>query len=363
MKTSHTEAPLRIVIKIGTNVLTRADGVIDITTMSQIADQIYILLRRGHKIILISSGAVGSGRGMIPHLAYTSEVVKKQIWAAVGQVRLMNVYADLFQRFGIYVAQVLATKEDFRDRQHYLNMKNCINGLLADQIIPIINENDVVSVSELMFTDNDELAGLVSAMIDAHKLILLSNIDGIYDGAPSDPGSRIIPLINADEEADEKRFSAEKSSFGRGGMLTKFRFARKAARLGIDTCIANGKMPDILLRIADGKEAGTRFISHSPVSGIKKWLAYAHTAAAGKITINKGAVEALYNPSRITSLLPVGVIKMEGHFKKGDLVEICNEEGKNIGIGKIRFDAPLAETMVRDKASKSLIHYDYLQMI
>lgn len=180
-------------------------------------------------------------------------VSSRQVFASVGQVHLMRAYSDFFSSNKMRCAQVLVTKEDFRDRQHYLNMKNCLETLLENEIVPVINENDVISVTELMFTDNDELAGLVASMLNAGKLIILTNVDGIYDGNPSLPASRVIHYVEFGDEVSGF-ISAEKSSFGRGGMATKCGIARKAAALGIPTHIANGKTENILLQIFNGEK-------------------------------------------------------------------------------------------------------------
>lgn len=352
-----------IVIKLGTNVLSREDGVLDITTISHLVDQVVSLQSMGHRIILVSSGAVGSGRTIIKNPKNEDKIVRRQIWASIGQIKLMNIYVSLFERYHKYVAQVLATKEDFRDRSHYLNMQNCLQGLIAEQVIPILNENDVIAVSELMFTDNDELASLISSMMNATRLIILSNVDGVYDGPPALSGSSIIREIDVDAPIEPHMMSSGKSSFGRGGMLTKYRMALKTARLGITTYIANGKRPNTLIDLINNEGLGTKFISKSPKSGIKRWLAYSEQTAKGSLIVNDGALTALKsgNPS---SLLAVGVVSVIGQFIKGEIVQIMDSNHTVIGIGKIRLSSDVLIAYLSDKTmnlpTKVLIHYDYL---
>ena len=349
----------KIVVKIGTNVLSRPDGQLDITAISQIVDQIAEVKKRGTEVVLVSSGAVGAGRSIATLPKDVSRVVQRQVLAAVGQIKLMSIYADLFGRYGLLCAQVLATKEDFRDRLHYLNMQNCFAALLRDNIIPIVNENDVISVSELMFTDNDELAGLVAALTGANGLIILSNVDGVYDGPPGNPDSRVIPEILPGERMQPGLIDPARSTFGRGGMMTKFRFAQKAARVGITTWIANGKRPGVLSDLLNGVPAGTCFRAKSAVNNLKRWIAYDdHTARKGAIVVNAGAENAL--KSQVSSLLPVGVLRIDGDFEKGDLVNITGEKGAVIGFGKVQLGAEAARKIIGQKGKKPLVHYDYL---
>lgn len=216
----------RIAVKVGSNVLARRDGTLDVTRMSALVDQIAELNKSGVEIILISSGAVASGRSEIHPQKKLDSVDQRQLFSAVGQAKLINRYYELFREHGIAVGQVLTTKENFSTRRHYLNQKNCMTVMLENGVIPIVNENDTISVSELMFTDNDELSGLIASMMDAQALIILSNIDGIYNGSPSDPASAVIREIEHGKDLSNY-IQATKSSFGRGGMLTKTNIARK----------------------------------------------------------------------------------------------------------------------------------------
>ena len=230
----------RIAIKIGSNVLTKSDGTLDILRMESLVEQIATLYHKGVEIILISSGAVANGRDVLKLDKKLDSVSARQVFSAVGQARLINRYYDLFAKHNIVCGQVLTTKESLSTRQFYLNQKNCISEMLACGVIPIVNENDTISVTELMFTDNDELSGLIATMMKMQALIILSNIDGIYTGDPSDPKNEVIREILPEKNLSQY-IQTNKSSFGRGGMLTKCNIARKVADEGICVIIAHGK--------------------------------------------------------------------------------------------------------------------------
>ena len=352
----------KIIVKVGTNVLTRADGFLDLTSISHLVDQMATLKKQGVAIILVSSGAVGAGKSALKLSDQLNKIVQRQVYSSVGQVRLMNTYTNLFGNYQIHCGQVLATKEDFRDRTHYLNMKNCFQALLRDRVIPIVNENDVISVSELMFTDNDELAGLIASMLNADALIILSTVDGILDGSPDDPTSKTISEIDPDDKSIQKVILPSKSSFGRGGMATKFKMAQKVSKLGITTFIANGKRPNIILDINKGSFIGTKILPKGNASNIKKWIAFNEIQEKGVIFINEGAVSALCSVDRITSLLPVGITKIEGLFKKGDIVKIVQPDGTPLGLGIAQYGVEKAKEFIGQKGKKPLVHYDYLLM-
>ena len=277
----------KIAVKIGSNVLTRKDGTLDITRMSAIVDQIAVLHQHNVEVVLVSSGAVASGRSLMGLDKKLDVVDQRQLYSAVGQAKLINHYWDLFRNYNITVGQVLTMKENFSSRRHYLNQRNCMQIMLENKVIPIVNENDTVSVSELMFTDNDELSGLIASMMDMEALIILSNIDGIFNGVPGAEGVSVIPLIKKGEDVSDYIQSA-KSSFGRGGMATKTSIARKIADEGIDVYIANGKTENILLRLLNSDDAivHTRFeAAEDAVSSVKKWIAHSGGFAKGKIVI------------------------------------------------------------------------------
>ena len=307
----------RIAVKVGSNVLTRRDGALDVTRMSALVDQIAELHKTGVEIILVSSGAVASGRSEVHSAKKLDSVDQRQLFSAVGQAKLINRYYELFREHGIAVGQVLTMKENFATRRHYLNQKNCMTVMLENGVIPIVNENDTISVSELMFTDNDELSGLIASMMDAQALIILSNIDGIYNGSPADPTSEVIREIGQGKDLSSY-IQTSKSSFGRGGMLTKTNIARKVADEGITVIIANGKRDNILVDLIQHPESTlcTRFIpSAEPVSSIKKWIAHSEGFAKGELHINYCATELLFSDKAV-SILPVGITDVIGEFEK-----------------------------------------------
>ena len=358
--TNMKQALNRIAVKIGSNVLTRADGTLDVTRMSALVDQIAALHKAGIKIVLISSGAVASGRSELSPIKKLDSVDQRQLFSAIGQVKLINRYYELFREYGITVGQVLTMKESFGTRRHYLNQKNCMNVMLDNGVLPIVNENDTISVTELMFTDNDELSGLIATMM-AQALIILSNIDGIYTRLPSEPPSKLIPKI--DQNCDLTSYiQASKSSFGRGGMLTKTRIARKVADEGITVIIANGKRDNILTDLIEKPEDTlcTRFVpAPQPVSSIKKWIAHSEGFAKGELHINPRATGIIV-ADKAASILPVGITDVKGEFEKDDIVRIINAEGKPIGVGKANCSSDQAREVMGKHGEKPIIHYDYL---
>jgi glutamate 5-kinase len=240
---------MRITIKIGSNVLTREDGSLDFTRMSALVDQIATLRQMGHEIILVSSGAVASGRSELKHIQENLDSVdQRQLFSAVGQAKLINRYFELFREYGISVGQVLTTKENFLDAEHLRNQANCMRVMLENRVLPIVNENDTVSITELMFTDNDELSGLIAEMTKSQCLIILSNIDGFYTGNPSESDSHLIRVVNRGCDLSQC-IQKTKSTAGRGGMQSKYCVASRLASSGIGVVIANGKRENILLKV------------------------------------------------------------------------------------------------------------------
>ena len=244
----------RIIVKVGTKVLSKKDGTIDRGVLKHLVDQISALKKKHVEVILVTSGAVGTGRGILAQKD-SAYIPQKQMFAAIGQVELMATYARYFAKRGYICAQVLATKEDFRDKEHYANMENCFEKLLHESVIPVVNENDVVAIAELVFTDNDELAGLVAAQLKADAVIILTSVDGIL------ADMKVIPSIdNKNASSVKKYITSEKSTGGRGGMRTKFDVARALARQGIVTHIVSGKKRNTLLEVMAGKKIGTKFL-------------------------------------------------------------------------------------------------------
>ncbi len=362
----------RVVIKIGSNVLTRTDGTLDTTRISSLVDQAAALQRSGVEVVLVSSGAVASGRSEMARYeakkqrqtAKLDAVSARQLYSAVGQAKLMNRYYDLFGEHDIVCGQVLTTKESLSTRTHYLNQRNCMEVMLSRGVIPIVNENDTISVTELMFTDNDELSGLISTMMNADALLILSNIDGIYDGDPKADGTQVIREIHPGRRDLSHYIQATRSEFGRGGMLTKSRIAARVADEGVEVIIANGRREGIMEAVLrpDSAEVCTRFVpSPREVSSLKKWIAHSEGFAKGVLHINQGAYEALLK-SKAVSLLPIGVERIEGDFEKHDVVRIAAPSGEQIGLGRIDADSVRARQVLGTKGARALIHYDYLYL-
>lgn len=237
---------MRIVIKVGSNVLTRDNGKLDVTRVSAIVDQVAWLKGQGHDVVLVSSGAVACGRRELKVDHDLDSVEQRQLFSALGQVKLIGLYYDLFREHNLHVGQVLTMKENFEQGEQYDNQKACMTVMLENGVVPIVNENDTVCVTELMFTDNDELSGLIAMMLHADMLVLLSNIDGIYTGNPCDPQSTLVRKVEATTDLSQY-IQASKSSLGRGGMVSKYSTARRVQHSGIKVIIANGKRDDILI--------------------------------------------------------------------------------------------------------------------
>ena len=357
---------MRVAIKIGSNVLTRPDGSLDVTRVSAIVDQVCSLREAGIETVLISSGAVACGRGECRDMdtSRLDDVSQRQFFSAIGQVKLINRYYDLFHDHGVMVGQVLTMKESFSTRRHYLNQRNCMMVMMEAGVIPIVNENDTISVTELMFTDNDELSGLIATMLDCDALVILSNIDGIFDGDPRNPGSRLIPVVSRQDDVS-KVIVTEKSGFGRGGMVTKHRIARKVSDEGIEVIIANGRRDNVLTDILTNPESPTpctRFLpSQTPASSMKRWIAHSEGFVKGTVRIDEKASESLTS-SKAASLLPVGVTGVEGDLEKDDRVRVVDASGSTIGIGRVSYGAEAARKLAGIHGCKPLIHYDYLNI-
>ena len=243
----------RIVVKIGSNVLTRSDGRLDVTRVSALVDQVAWLRQQGCEVILVSSGAVACGRSELPVDHELDSVEQRQLFSAIGQVKLIGLYYDLFREHHLHVGQVLTMKENFEPGEQYRNQRACMSVMLENGVVPIVNENDTVAVTELMFTDNDELSGLIAQMMRADTLVLLSNIDGVYNGHPDDPQSTIVPVIRPGDDLSHY-IKEEKSAFGRGGMHSKYTTATRVQSAGIRAIIANGKREQVLVDLLQHPE-------------------------------------------------------------------------------------------------------------
>ncbi|OEF95641.1 glutamate 5-kinase [Desulfuribacillus alkaliarsenatis] len=322
----------RVVVKVGSSSIT-IDGTINHEQLEKLTTQIAYLTRKGFEVVLVSSGAVAAGLGRLHWERETLTLPQKQAAAAVGQGLLMHRYEQLFQCEGLHVAQILLTSEDVSDRKRYINAKNTFQTLLQNGIIPIVNENDTVAVDEIKFGDNDRLAALVTAVVEADALLLLTDIDGLYTDNPKEnPDAKKIDIIEAIDESVQKMAKGAGSKAGTGGMATKIEAARIATLSGATVTIANGSLPWVLKRLFIEKELiGTKFLpAKETMKHKKQWLAFA-SKAQGKIYIDSGATQAIHQNNK--SLLLAGLRNISGDFCAGSVIEICTEEGLVIGKG------------------------------
>jgi len=328
-----------IVVKVGTRVLTRDDGILDLDRIKSLAEQIHALRESGRQVVLISSGAVGAGMSQLGLTARPTELSKLQAVAAIGQTNLIEIYDSTFQTHGAHAAQVLLTAEDLSDRGRYLNVRNTLLTLLEMNAVPIVNENDTVAVEELMLTfgDNDRLAALVTNAIRAPLLIILSDVEGLYDGPPDRKESKVIPTVRKIDASIEALIDDKSNPLSRGGMRSKLEAARMATQAGESMIIASGRTPNVLPRLLAGEPLGTAFIAQGKaVSPLKRWISYsAHSK--GTLVIDQGACHAIVTKGR--SLLPIGIVDVRGDFEKGDVVTLQDPTGLELGRGLTNYDS------------------------
>ena len=330
----------RIVIKFGTNTLSKSDGTIALSRIYSCIEDIADLKNKGKEIIMVTSGAVGFGAKKL-NIKKPANASEKQACAAVGQAKLMHFYEDAFDKFGVTVAQVLLTEEDFRYRNRYLSLKTTLNELLSFGVIPIINENDTVSATKQgngvkIFGDNDKLSSLVMSGLDADVLVILSDIDGLYDDDPRiNKNAKLIPIVpEITPEIEALGFDASKG--GRGGMKTKIEAAKVATHSGGIASIANGSTNGIIKKIFSKESIGTIFLPNENLNEKRRWIAYA-TNLVGAVVINEGAFKALIDKN--ASLLPIGVVDIKNDFEKNDVVGIFLEDGREVARGMINYSS------------------------
>ena len=352
----------RIIIKVGTKVLTDQDGSINEQIIKDLVSQIATLRQQGTQVVLVSSGAVGAGRASMKRSSASKDPLgDKQVYAAVGQSFLMGLYTRYMTVHGITPAQILVTKEDFRDRTHYNNMQTCLENIFSRDIVPIVNENDVIAVKELFFTDNDELAGLLALQLDVDAVFFLTSVDGIIKNLQEGSGD-IVSNISADELADVERYvTADKSNTGRGGMRSKFMTARKLMAAGITVYLQNGTVKEGVLRRLNGEAFGTRFTPRKKISARKRKIAHGDDSLArGSVTVNKRLETQLISADRARSLLPVGITKVDGDFVAGDLIIIKGEDNNVLGCGLAKYGVASVKQSIGLKGGRAIIHYDDL---
>ncbi|MZP30122.1 glutamate 5-kinase [Heliobacterium undosum] len=330
----------RVVVKVGTSTLTHGTGKLNLEQMEKLVRQLADLSNRGHQVMLVTSGAVGAGMGRLGLEKRPKSVPEKQACAAVGQGILMHMYEKIFAEYGLVVAQVLLTRDDFAFRERYINAGNTLEALLRMNVIPIINENDTVAIDEirLRFGDNDTLSALVAGLVQGDVLILLTDIDGLYSANPRvDPEAVFIPEVPEITPEIEAMAAGAGTNLGTGGMATKLQAAKIAVESGVAMVIAQGSRPNGLREIMNGAEVGTLFIpNETPLPGYKRWLAFG-SASSGSVHIDAGAAEAIVLGGK--SLLPCGVTGAEGDFQSGDMVSIISPEGLEVARGVTQYSA------------------------
>ena len=327
----------RLVVKVGSALLTDNGLGLRKESMQQWIRQMVELKKRGYDVVIVSSGAIAEGITRLGWKRRPHAIHELQAAAAIGQMGLIQAYESGFQQYGIHTAQILLTHEDITERQRYLNARSSLRTLIKLGVVPVINENDTVSTDEIRFGDNDTLAGLVANLIEADLLIILTDQEGLFDKDPDvHVDASLIPRGNAGDKALEK-YAGKTGKLGRGGMLTKIRAARMAAKSGTSTIIANGKTEDILIRIADGNAIGTLLSStHAPLAARKLWLA-GQSLVSGRLTLDDGAVDVLSRHGR--SLLAVGVTAVEKDFQRGEIVSCLNSSGEEVARGLVNYGA------------------------
>jgi len=343
----------RLVVKLGTGVLTDSRKQLDLAQMGQLAAQFAAQRQAGRELVLVTSGAVGAGMGALGYDKRPTEVAELQACAAVGQSRLMAVYENLFSEYGLHVAQVLLTHEDLQNKDRHRNARNTLLTLLQRGVIPVINENDAVSTTELKFGDNDTLSALVAALLPADLLIILTTVDGVIEHFGK-PNARTLSRVERIDETLERTAGGTDSATAIGGMKSKIQAARIVGRCGIPMVIASGRKPNALVEILAGAEEGTLFVPQSgTLRGRKRWIAF-FNHPHGAVFVDDGAREALASKGK--SLLLPGIQRCEGEFLAGEVVSICNLQGVEFARGLAGFSAsdirawtsPHAEAVHRD---------------
>ena len=359
-----------VVVKVGTRVLTRDDGTLDAAQVARIAQQIARLWKSGKRVVLVSSGAVGAGLGRLELKQRPTDLAQLQAAAAIGQSLLIESYNKALEPHQLHAAQVLLTAEGLQDRTRYLNVRNTLFELFQYGAVPIINENDTVSVEELQlsFGDNDRLAALVTNLIRAPLLVLLSDIDGLYEGDPDDPATEVISVVT-DIDASGRHAQGEGAREGAiqlstGGMKSKLRAARIATAAGENVVIANGRCDDVLDRILAGEDIGTLILAEGKtIDSRRRWIGWS-ASASGKLTLDAGAAKAIQADGR--SLLAVGVAAVDGNFAKGDVVLLCDQSGNEIARGLINYsdsEMRAIATKPTDQIADVLGHCPYKEVV
>jgi len=350
----------RIVIKLGTSVLTAGTPYLNRPRLIDLVRQCAALHQDGVEIILVSSGAMAAGKEQMGFPELPPDVPAKQMLSAVGQPRLMALYGQFFDIYGVSVAQMLLTREDLQGRRRYLNARQTLSALLRHRVMPIVNENDTVTAEEIRMGDNDNLSAMVATLAEADLLILLTDQPGLFTADPRrNPDARLIPEVKAIDDRIRAGAGDAVTGLGTGGMATKLQAAETATRGGAEVIIAAGAEPDVILRLAGGEALGTRFLARSDrLEHRKRWLLAGYTTS-GHVVVDEGAAEALQRMGR--SLLPIGVAQVVGDFQRGDTVGIFIRSGQEIARGLVRYPAEAIRRIARHHSDdiESILGYTY----
>ncbi len=327
-----------IVVKLGTSVLTGGSKRIDRAHLVELVRQCALLIRQGHQVIIVTSGAIAAGREHLDYPELPNTIANKQMLAAVGQSRLIQEWEKMFAIYGINIGQMLLTRADLDDRERYLNAKDMLQALLANNIVPVVNENDAVATAEIKVGDNDNLSALVAILAEADKLLLLTDQPGLFTADPrSNPNAELIREVHTIDETLHKIAGGSVTGLGTGGMATKLQAADIARRSGIEVTIAAGSHPEVIQHLVDGEHAGTRFLPlASPLESRKRWI-LAGPPPAGTIVIDEGAAKAVLEKQ--SSLLSKGIVSVEGNFERGAIARICDAKGKLLARGICRYSS------------------------
>lgn len=355
-----------IVVKVGTRVVTHPDGTLDEDQIARLGEELCQLVRMGRKVVLVSSGSVGAGMSQLSLAARPQDVARLQAVAAVGQAGLIEAYDRTFRKHQRIAAQVLLTADDLDDRTRYLNVRNTLRALLDFQAIPIINENDTVAVDELMatFGDNDHLAALVTNLLQAPLLVILSDVQGLFDGDPNEESSRLVHTVHTLDDSVLEYVRDRRGGFGKGGMASKLNAARIATTAGENVIIASGREPRSLQRILAGESVGTMIVAQGKsITPRKRWIGFS-AQPCGRLTIDNGARHAIAQQGR--SLLAIGIVQVDGQFRKGDLVTLCDQAGTEIGRGLSNYqveDLQRIRGLHSERIAQVLGHRPYEEVI
>ena len=344
--TSVVATARRVVVKVGSSLVTNDGRGLDLDAITRWAAQIAELRQRGKQVLLVSSGAIAEGMQRLGWARRPQQVHELQAAAAVGQMGLARAYESRFGRHGVQTAQILLTHADLADRPRYLNARSTLFTLLELGVVPVINENDTVVTDEIKFGDNDTLGALVTNLVEAEVFVILTDQAGLYSADPRrDPGARLISTVVAGDPALEAMAGGAGSGISKGGMLTKVLAARRAARSGAHTVIASGREPDVLSRLAGGEMIGTQFTAATAVlTARKQWLAD-HLLLKGRVVVDDGAARALASGGR--SLLPIGVVEVQGDFQRGDVVACVDARGSEIARGLVNYSSAQTRQIAR----------------